>query len=112
MSKENVLSKADITFLLLSPLFCNKGSHTDDDLKGFQGGQMPPVQMPFFCLGICLPYEFWWREEIVEAESAESQFPDVPGATTGALTQLLLSQWFPARGSFAPRSPEAMLADP
>lgn len=41
---------------------------------------MPPIQMPFLCLGICLPYEFWWREEIVEAESAESWFPDVPVA--------------------------------
>lgn len=34
MSKENVLLKAAMTFLLLSPIFCNEGSHTDEDPEG------------------------------------------------------------------------------
>lgn len=51
----------------------------------FQGGRVPPVRHPSSVWGF-VPYEFWWREEIVGGESAESQFPETPVATTGPPT--------------------------
>ena len=103
MRKENVLWKADMTFLLLSTLY------RDKDPRLFPSGRTPPVGTSLLRLGVCLA-SFWRREELVGAVRRVSvsgcacsyhRTPD-PAASKSAV---------PDRGPFPPRSPEAVSVD-